>query len=400
MLPATCLLLFGPALRATALGMAVWSVQRLARLRDTRTEIAIWTAVLVASICMPLLCWELPNGITLPSFSTTHPPDIGLIFDTRQIPTEYGIPPFHAAQIPSLLWAIYGAVATISLIRLAMGLILTLNLYRTSCPITASWAVGRAIRAGAKISSPISIGFCILLPSDYGEWPETKLLAVLAHEQSHIRRGDFFIQLLASFHRTIFWFSPFAWWLQRHLAELAEVASDEAVVRELNDPISYAEILIDVSQSAQGWPAQIAMAKGPNVFWRVDRILKEQPHHDLSVQTRCLAVGTVVSVACLFAGAHAATTPLVKDVLQQTFTRLATNETPTIRTASPVAPHRHVKAHKASPGHPRIAYNPRALLEDDDVVVVKALVPTSTKGPKKRSADTAVIMNMSGLSGD
>ena len=101
----------------------------------------------------------------------------------------------------------------------------------------------------------------------------TKLQAVLAHEESHIGRGDFFIQLLAALYRAVFWFSPFAWWLQARLCALAEAASDEAAIQRLDDRATYAEILVDVSRHANSLAIPVAMAKGPDIRWRVDRIL-------------------------------------------------------------------------------------------------------------------------------
>ena len=66
--------------------------------------------------------------------------------------------------------------------------------------------------------------------------------------------------------------------LRKRLCELAEAASDEAAIRLLDDRASYAEILVDASRRAQGVPVQVAMAKGPNIHWRIDRILERHPN--------------------------------------------------------------------------------------------------------------------------
>ena len=83
------------------------------------------------------------------------------------------------------------------------------------------------------ISVPVTMGALrstILLPAAWREWDEAKLNAVVAHEVSHVARHDAFTQRLSLLHRAIFWFSPLAWWLDRHLANLAEQASDEAAL--------------------------------------------------------------------------------------------------------------------------------------------------------------------------
>ena len=51
-----------------------------------------------------------------------------------------------------------------------------------------------------RVASPVNIGSGIVLPADYAAWDEEKLRIVLAHERSHIRQGDFYLQLLAGFY--------------------------------------------------------------------------------------------------------------------------------------------------------------------------------------------------------
>jgi len=43
---------------------------------------------------------------------------------------------------------------------------------------------------------------------------------VLTHEWEHVRRRDPLVQWLALLNRSIFWFHPLAWWLERKLSEL------------------------------------------------------------------------------------------------------------------------------------------------------------------------------------
>jgi beta-lactamase regulating signal transducer with metallopeptidase domain len=55
---------------------------------------------------------------------------------------------------------------------------------------------------------------------------------VLAHEGSHVRQRDFYLQLLAGFYTAITWFSPLGWWLKHKLSELSEAISDRAGLEE------------------------------------------------------------------------------------------------------------------------------------------------------------------------
>jgi hypothetical protein len=118
----------------------------------------------------------------------------------------------------------------------------------------------------------------ILLPTAWRTWREEKLQAVLAHELSHVVRRDALTRALAAIHRGVFWFSPLAWWLEQHLAALAEQASDDAALRAGADRTFYAEVLVGFYHDLQGavgrvrWEG-VAMTSGKQAQRRVDRIL-------------------------------------------------------------------------------------------------------------------------------
>ena len=419
-------LLMDAAIRSLLLGAGVWLLLRLLRLRDTRSEIAIWVSVLVAALCMPLLIQALP-GFNLPRL---HVPDLSLAsVPQMHLPSRAGAPAlivitttaapptwplrlwdWLAAHEGMLLWSAYALPVLVSLARLATGLSLTARLYAAADPIPAGWAQGKAIRASAAVSGPISFGRRIVLPADYGGWSNTKLLAVLAHEESHIARGDFFVLLLAALYRALFWFSPFAWWLQARLCALAETASDEAAARLLDDRATYAEILLDVSRhvshQASRIPALIAMAKGPDIGWRVDRILDDAPVRMLGLRARIMAVAAIIPAACMVAGAHAAVAPVVKPVLLTNpplmipfLTARAETEKPVAaeprQTTVPASHSRKIKLAKAAsaPPDPEVTYNPRALLEDSDATVLPMLLTTGSGKKGKSGGDAVTFLN-------
>ena len=131
------------------------------------------------------------------------------------------------------------------------------------------------------ISVPLTIGALrstILLPDDWREWDDAKLDAVLAHEVSHVARGDALTQRLSLLHRAIFWFSPLAWWLDRHLGNLAEQASDEAALACGADRKDYARTLLEFFETLHAAPSRVwwqgvAMAKAGQAEKRLERIL-------------------------------------------------------------------------------------------------------------------------------
>jgi beta-lactamase regulating signal transducer with metallopeptidase domain len=405
-------LLLDSALRSAVLGLLVWALLRLARLRDVRAEILIWTVVLLAALAMPLLRLEVPAGLALPmphlAFHTVAARTVPIaaphsfpLLASRNVQLAMvsgatALPVISGAQ---LLRGLYVLIAAFQLARLLTGLILTAQLYRKAQPIRAAWAQGRAIRASAAVRGPISFGRCILLPADYAGWSHTKLQAVLAHEESHIGRGDFFVQLLAALYRAVFWFSPFAWWLQSRLCALAEAASDEAAIQRLNDRATYAEILVDVSRHANSLAIPVAMAKGPDIGWRIDRILGAKPQRTLGAAARIAAVLMILPVTLAVAGAHAAIPPANRSLphylavpVNETTLAATAQETvpqPAPRPAKPQASHR---ASQIADQEPDVTYNPRALLNAPDVAVIPALVPLSDKNHRKNHEDAAFVV--------
>jgi beta-lactamase regulating signal transducer with metallopeptidase domain len=403
-------LLLDSALRSAVLGLLVWALLRLLRLRDARAEILIWTMVLLAALTMPLLKLEVPAGLAVPmpqlalhpaaptTLPAAAPHGLPLLAGKGGVIAMVSGMPLPKINWVEVLWGLYALAVFFQLARLATGLILTVRLYHRAHPVTEPWAQGRAIRASAAVPGPISFGRCILLPADYGAWSRTKLEAVLAHEESHIGRGDFFIQLLASLYRTAFWFSPFAWWLQARLCALAEAASDEAAIQRLDDPATYAEILVEVSRSARSLPIQVAMAKGPDISWRVDRILGAREQR-LGRLAQFVAAAAILPAALAVAGAHAAVPPAASSLprympLAISMPVMAEAAPDTVATPAP-RPTKAAAAHRTG----RIAakesdatYDPRALLNAPDVAVIPALLPLTDDRRRKNSENAAFIL--------
>lgn len=135
------------------------------------------------------------------------------------------------------------------------------------------------LRVSGSVVVPMTIGFrepVILLPGNCQTWDAWKLRAVLAHELAHVRRGDWLVSLAASLNRSLYWFHPLAWWLERHLSTLAEQASDDAALGQLNDAPRYAGTVLEfarILQNGRRLNYGVAMARTAKVSRRIDRIL-------------------------------------------------------------------------------------------------------------------------------
>lgn len=390
-------LLLKSALRSALLGGAVWLLLKAPRIRDVHTETAIWILVLLAAIAMPFLGVWAPAGVPLPMPHL----DVGLLADRAQgadgAPSDLplGLRDALRVHVGEIALAVYGLIAGGYALRLCLGLHLIVGLYGRSQPVQIQGVGRRAVRMSSEIATPLSFANRILLPADYQEWPTAKLAAVLAHEQAHIRRGDFFIQLLAGAYRAAFWFNPFAWWLQHKLGDLAEAASDRAAIYVLGDAAGYAEILVEVARENRRVPLALAMARGSGVTKRVERILSGPPEQALGVSERVVVLAGVLAVSALIAQARAETPTRTVNHPHAHASSMSPTPWPqaALRASSRHAAPARLLAHRGSlaaaarpPAEADFTYNPHALIDDPTAAVLPALVRVGAAGDTPANA--------------
>jgi len=174
----------------------------------------------------------------------------------------------------------YGAIALAFLAQFVTGMWLARKLLATARSIPCA---GKDVYESERIAVPFTVGWVrpnILLPANWREWERGKLDAVLAHEGAHVRRHDGLVAALAGLNRSIFWFHPLAWVLERKLALAAERACDEWCVAELGERERYARILLEMAgvvNRAQGRLRYhaITMAAGSHIEQRIDALLRD-----------------------------------------------------------------------------------------------------------------------------
>jgi len=170
---------------------------------------------------------------------------------------------------------LYVAVALALCLRLLFGVATAIRIWMTAWPVSILMDPTWSVRASLRVASPVNIGSGIVLPAEYGEWDEEKLRIVVAHERSHIRQGDFYLQLLAGLYASVFWFSPLGWWLKRKLNELGEAISDRAGLEEAASRATYAQILLEFAALPRPTLTGVAMARTSHLSQRIERLLNE-----------------------------------------------------------------------------------------------------------------------------
>ena len=98
------------------------------------------------------------------------------------------------------------------------------------------------------VTSPVTIGYIkpvILLPiAAINQLSTQQLEAVLLHELAHIRRYDYFVNLVIRFIQTILYFNPFVKALVKTVEIEREKSCDEMVIQFQYDPHGYASALL------------------------------------------------------------------------------------------------------------------------------------------------------------
>ena len=214
-------------------------------------------------------------------------------------------PPRAALSLSKMILLVYLAVASAFLIRLGCGLIAAVRLWRRAKPIggTLPMTSGKLVdlRCSSEVSSPVTIWSSIILPADYASWDSEKLRVVLAHERSHIRQKDFYLQLLAGVYAAVVWFSPLGWWLKRKLSDLAEAISDRAGLEEAADRASYAQILLEFAAAPRPTLTGVAMARNGSLSRRIERLLNEVSFRQAFAGSSRALAAVVVFPVLLFA---------------------------------------------------------------------------------------------------
>ena len=309
------------ALRALVFAAAVGTGLRLLRVNNVPARKAVWSIVLLASVAMPFLMrlpvatgwgrvgWTVPvqmKGFAEPQpalqaapaplapiLATTEDKDSGSA-ETAVAPSPIAISAAEddaPAVVPDApdgarsRWALLSAgriltwtylvIAGALLFRLFWGLGAALRLWITADLVSPLVAPEPNVRSSKKIQSPVTIGSGIVLPANYTEWDMKKLRTVLAHERSHVRQLDFYLQLLAGLYTAMFWFSPLGWWLRRILASLGEAIGDRAGIDVAASRSRYAEILLEFAAMPRQALPGVAMARPGNLSHRIERLLNE-----------------------------------------------------------------------------------------------------------------------------
>ncbi|HEU4576098.1 MAG TPA: M56 family metallopeptidase [Chitinophagaceae bacterium] len=128
------------------------------------------------------------------------------------------------------------------------------------------------------ITSPVTIGYLkpvILVPlAAIAQLTPQQLEAVLLHELAHIRRHDYFINLVIHFIQSVLYFNPFVKQFVKTIEREREKSCDEMVMQFQYDPYGYASALLTLEKNNYITHQMAIAASGKNdLLHRIERIM-------------------------------------------------------------------------------------------------------------------------------
>ena len=139
------------------------------------------------------------------------------------------------------------------------------------------------LRVSSAVTGPVTVGALralVLLPvSAATSLSPDELEVVLAHELAHVRRADFFWNLVQTLVETLFFFHPAVWWISGRIRHERELCCDDLALSVCPNPIVYANALFELEQQ-RSRTGQLSMAlnghqPGRTLRMRIARILGE-----------------------------------------------------------------------------------------------------------------------------
>jgi len=278
-------LLSASLVRPFALAVAAWLALRILRVRHPASQHVVWTGVLAGMLLLPILSVAVPQW-QLPVLPAKHRPP-ALVLTTSPTPSTPSpiaspLPDTTptAARFPSaggtlLCWYAVGFLAMVA--YRIVGWVLLQRVLSRSTPLRTA-----RLRESSAVLTPVAVGVlhpAVILPKDWRGWSAPTRRAVLAHEFAHLRRQDYLIAALARWARCVLWFHPLAWWIARHIADLAELACDAVVIERHYDPAAYSRILLTFADAVTGSGHRVELpgltiAAPSGMSRRIDRIFE------------------------------------------------------------------------------------------------------------------------------
>lgn len=126
---------------------------------------------------------------------------------------------------------------------------------------------------------------------------------IVAHELTHLRRGDLFFGAFQLLVQAVLWFHPLVWWLNREIRRVREDCCDEEVLARLQcSPKDYARCLInvlDLQQRLRSMPELAGLKPIEVTEQRLTNIIRKGRSHATGLQLAGYAAVGLLAILLL-----------------------------------------------------------------------------------------------------
>jgi beta-lactamase regulating signal transducer with metallopeptidase domain len=248
-------LLTASLVRPFGLAAAGWLILRVLRVRHPASRHAVWTAVLIGMMLLPVVSVMAPHWKLAALPRASKHDSAAQAVASEPAFTGFDLPAVDAGQRLAEDLAETGQrQARRPVVQVYLAGLLAMVTYRVVGwallwrVISRSRPLRERLRESSDVLTPVAVGVLrpvVILPAGWRAWNSNTKRAVLAHEFAHLRRHDTLVSALARLVQCVFWFHPLAWWLSRKISNLAELACDAAVLERVDDPVRYSRILLE-----------------------------------------------------------------------------------------------------------------------------------------------------------
>lgn len=127
-----------------------------------------------------------------------------------------------------------------------------------------------------RLNAPAVYGWLkpvLLIPASFLTGLDAQSVeSIVIHELAHIRRHDFFVNMIQVLIETLGFFHPAVWWLSNRIRRERENCCDDWAVRMLGDKLIYVKSLVRLEEARRVPPPAMA-ANGSELSRRITRIL-------------------------------------------------------------------------------------------------------------------------------
>ena len=161
----------------------------------------------------------------------------------------------------------------------------------------------------ALIKLPMVIGYfkpVVLMPlSTLTGLPQNQIEAILAHELAHIKREDYFLNIVQSMIEILFFFNPAVWWISSTIRKEREYSCDELAIEVCGDSLILANALIAIQQKLNSKPAFALAALGNenSLILRIKKMLNKNNNKLLYPKKLAVIVFMIISLGLITAAA-------------------------------------------------------------------------------------------------